>query len=179
MARNNGREHALETEAAPVGKVQKSLMTGIALKSAQHHKARMDELVAEARYIRQYVTGKKHFVLPGVAQVKAKAEGNTQFNFVERIPAGQTFIGRRLTAQGPKGSQLELYKNSASPDNFLEVVANIQVYANSIPGDMIVEGPAEIIAVVSEAEVAGNCSINLSGFLIPTHVHRYVGKQQG
>jgi hypothetical protein len=180
MARHNPeRQAAGETEAAPVGKVQKSLMTGMALKASQHHKARMDELVAEVRYVRQYITGKKHFVLPGIAQVKIKAEGNTQFNFIERIPNGQTFIGTRLTAQAPEECQLELYKNSVSPDNFLEVVANIQVYANSIPGDMIVEGPAEIIAVVSKAKVAGNCSINLSGFLIPTHVHRYVGKSQG
>jgi hypothetical protein len=163
-----------ETRAAPI---KKTVMASIALKAAAHAKSRLDEILAEVRYTRQYVTGRKHYVLPAVAQVKAKAEGNTTFNFIERIPMGQTFIGRRLMAQAPPECQLELYKNSVSPDNFLEVVTNIQVFAGGIEGDMIVEGPAEIIAVVSNAKEAGNCSITLSGYLIPTNVHRYVGRQ--
>lgn len=166
--------HTQESEPAPIeGKVKKTLMTSIALKAATHAKSRLDEILAETRYTRQYITGKKHFVLPGIAQV---AEGTTQFNFIERIPAGQTFIGRRLTAQAPEESQLEIYKHSVQPNNFLEVVTNIEVYANGIEGELIVEGPAVLIAVITKAKAAGNCSINLSGYLIPSKVIKYTGR---
>lgn len=167
------RTPALETAPAPIEGVKKSIGTTIALKAAAHAKDRLNEITDEIRFIRQYVTGRKHYVLPGIAQVETET---TTFNFLERIPAGQTFIGKRLTAQAPEESLLELYKNSVAPDNFIEVVTNIQVYANNIPGDMIIEGPAEIIAVVSKAKVAGNCSINLSGYLIPTLLHKYKGE---
>jgi hypothetical protein len=159
----------MSTEGTPAGPIAKTVLASAALRAAGHAKVRLDELLTELRFMRQYLTGRKHYVLPIIGAVKA---GTTELRAIEEIPQGYTFIGRRLTAQAPKESLLELYKNNVNPDNFLEVVANIQVYANNIPGDMIVEGPAAIIAVVSGAAVAGNCSISLSGYLIPTTLHK-------
>jgi hypothetical protein len=157
------------TEGTPPGPIAKTAMTSIALRAAAHAKDRLDELLTEVRFARQYLTGRKHYRLPIIGAVK---KGTTELQAIELIPQGYTFIGRRLTAQAPKESLLELYMNSVQPDNFLEVVTNIQVYANNIPGDLIVEGPATIIAVISGAEAAGNCSINLHGYLIPTTLHK-------
>lgn len=158
--------------AGPVAKVAKSAMMSLALRAASHTKDRLDEILREVRFTRQYVTGRKHYVLPIIGICKA---GTTELKAIEEIPQGQTFIGRRLTAIAPEESQLEIYKNNVSPDNFLEVVTNIQVYANNIPGDMIVEGPAVIIARVTKAKAEGNCSIGLSGYLIPTTLHAFKG----
>lgn len=160
-------------QAAPITKIGKTAMMSLALRAASHTKGRLDEILKEVRFTRQYITGRKHYVLPIIGTAKA---GTTTLEAVEAIPQGQTFIGRRLTAQAPEESQLEIYKNNISPDNFLEVVANIQVYANSIPGDLIVEGPAVILARITKAKAEGGCSINLSGFLIPTTIHRYTNR---
>jgi|HubBroStandDraft_4_1064222.scaffolds.fasta_scaffold09567_6 hypothetical protein len=159
-------------QAGPVAKVGKTAMMSLALRAASHAKDRLDEILKEVRFTRQYITGRKHYVLPIVGTAKTT---KTEIKAIEEVPQGQTFIGRRLTAQGPEEAQLELYKNNVSPDNFLEVVANIQVYANNCPGDLIVEGPATIIAVVTKAKAEGNVSINLSGYLIPTVLHAFKG----
>ena len=166
-----------ETPQMPAGPVKKTVMTSIALRAAAHAKTHLEQILAEVRYTRQFVTGRKHYSLPMTGQMGSSKE--VQFNGIERIPAGFTFIVRRLTAQAPAGCQLELYKNSVSSDNFWEVVANIQVYANSVPGQAIIEGPAEIVAVVTKATAEGSVSITLSGYLVPTHTVKYITKQEG
>ena len=161
--------------------VTRTGLAALAHRTADHARDRLDELLAEVRFIRQYITGRKHFALPGISPT---VEGVNQFDFIESIPAGQTFIGRRLTAMAPETALLKIYKNSVQPDNFLEVVTNIQVYANDIPGDLVVEGPATLIAVVDieeEAEHAnpartGTTSITISGYLIPTSLHKFTSR---
>lgn len=135
-----------------------------AMAQAERIEGWLSAIHEELKLSRLYQTQRRFFTLPmgGTANV-----GTTEFQ-LERIAAGQTFVVTRLVCFAPPGSQLELYENSVQANNFLEVVTNVQRYANSVPGTMVIEGPSQIVAVNSKATEEGPFSLTLSGLLVPT-----------
>lgn len=84
----------------------------------------------------------------------------------EPIPQGYVFIPEHIAAKAPEGAQLELFENSNTPTNFLEVITNIQTFANQV-GGLIIEGPTNLLAVVTKMKASGNVTISVSGLLVP------------
>lgn len=144
---------------ATAGKIGVSM----GLQLARELMERVEHMGAELTVIRRYITARRHFTLPFGGQCEV---GESRFN-TEAIAAGQVFVARRLMVQGPEGAKLQLYVNSVTGPNFREVVTNVQEYANDIPGDIIVEGPAQIIAVVTGVTKAGSIAGTISGYLLP------------
>lgn len=83
------------------------------------------------------------------------------------IPAGYVFIAQRIAVQAPEGTRLQLYSNTVSNANFLEVIANVQEYSEGIIGPWQLFGTALIVCKFTKAKKAGSATVTISGMLIP------------
>jgi hypothetical protein len=140
------------------------LAIATALEAKENVERYLANILHELKLNRLVQTQRRYYTLPLGGQA---AIGETQGTF-EPVAQGQTFLIDRLTAFAPKGTQLEIYENSVQASNFLEVVANIQRYANSVPGTMVIEGPSTMLAVLTKAEAVGPYAITLGGLIVPT-----------
>lgn len=113
---------------------------------------------------------RRHFFdLEATFEIKEKpVENIARF---EPIPQGKIFIAKRYAIQAPKGSKLQLFANAVAPSNFLDVIANVQEFAEGINGDLVLYGPATLLAVFTNAEAAGQASISIFGELVERNPH--------
>jgi hypothetical protein len=95
----------------------------------------------------------------------AKAGTTLVLQPTEPIPQGYKFLPEHISAMAPPKSKLQLFENRIDASTLLEVVANIQEYANFTAG-LIVEGPNVIVAVILTPETEGSVSIRVSGQLV-------------
>lgn len=141
--------------------------TGAGMALALQHVSKvtqlLEETVNELKKARQFQEGRRHFELKIGGTV---TNGVTLQLEAEAIPQGFEFIPERIMAQAQSGCKLQLFENTTAINNFLEVVTNIQEYSNSVFG-LIVEGPSNLIAVISGATASGPVSITISGQLVP------------
>lgn len=130
---------------------------------------RIDVLLTETnkhlKRLADIASGKYYFELEG--SVNLAAEENSGTLTLPMIPQGYVFIPQRIAVQAPKGSRLQLFSNSVSAANFLEVIANVQEYSEGILGPWQVYGPCVILAKFTKAEAATAATVVLSGMLIP------------
>lgn len=142
----------------------------LAQMAIDHSLSILDELRgihAELKAMREFELGKRHFELLYGGEVTEVSPGvfSATEQPTEPIPQGYVFIPERIMAQAPEGSKLALFRNAVGISNFIEVVANIQEYAN-VTGGLIVEGPSTIIAQITGAKKAGAFAISVSGSLV-------------
>lgn len=116
----------------------------------------------DIRLMRENEQGKRHFEL--VFAGEAVNGTAIVFKPSEGIPQGFKFIPEHITATAPVAAKLQLYENRVDPGNLVEVVANIQEYANFTAG-LIIEGPTELIARISGHTATGQVTIRVSGQL--------------
>lgn len=124
-------------------------------------------ILTELREIRQTEQGRKHFEVDFGSSIDGTVEGGKERTIHKRnvIPQGFEFRPERVVATAPKGCKLRIFKHNTDPSNLIEVVANIQEYADMTAG-LTIEGTATLIAVVSGAEAEGPISVVMSGQLI-------------
>lgn len=111
----------------------------------------------------QLLSGQFHHELVAAAPCGI---GRTEFAFPEEIGREAIYIVRGLRVLGPAGAKLALYLNNVTPASFIEVVTNVQEYSGEPPGTQVIQGPARIIAVITEATAAGLCMVKLAGDLV-------------
>ena len=138
-------------------------MASLAVDHALNILTTLMEIRAEAKLVRETLMGKRHYEVVYGGQVESGV--SKTFQPTEPIPQGHAFIPEHAAVIAPAGSKLQLFENQATPPNFIEVVANVQEYANFIAG-LIVEGPCVLLAVISGATATGACSIRISGQLV-------------
>jgi hypothetical protein len=123
----------------------------------------LKDIRQELRWLREQEQGKRHFEL--LYGGTAKAGTTLVLQPTEPIPQGYKFLPEHISAMAPPKSKLQLFENRIDASTLLEVVANIQEYANFTAG-LIVEGPNVIVAVILTPETEGSVSIRVSGQLV-------------
>lgn len=92
--------------------------------------------------------------------------GTNRLQFPDEISAGMLYIVRAIRVQAPAGARLQLYENNIAPDNFREVIANVQEYSGEPPGTLVLRGPTTIVAVITQTTAEGLALVRLEGDLI-------------
>lgn len=137
---------------------------GLALQVQEAIESRLNALLYEVRELKQFVTSdRKHFQRDGGGQIEQTA---LPTEVAVLLPQGAVFVAKRLVVVAPPKTKLQIFKNSVTPNNLLEVCANVQEYADGILGNLTVEGAARLIFVFSGSEAVGPFTFVLSGELI-------------
>lgn len=147
---------------------KQTLAMGVAMAKADEIVGLLQGIMYDLHTLREFAVNKKHFSLLAGGQCPSGGLNEFLFSggFEASVPQGYVFTGQRLIATAPAGAKLQIFRDRVTPDNLLEVAANVQEYADGILGPMVVEGPANLIVVLSGTTAAGNCSIALSGELV-------------
>lgn len=153
-----------------MGAVRDGIKAGPAGMVAMEHSLKIQDLLKsvlrELQLAREMQFGLFHYELLFGGEATGAEK---QLQATEPIPPGYVFIPQHIAAKAPEGAQLELFENNVTPSNFIEVITNVQTFANMI-GGLILEGPTNVIAVLTKMKATGAISISISGLLVPSHI---------
>jgi hypothetical protein len=160
----------LETAEAERARADDQLRADLASEARQGRAEGVAELpptgLGEVPSLRMYrlLSGQYRMAISVAGQMPIG--GENRLVFPDEVSPGMIYIVRAIRVQAPAGARLQLYENNIAPDNFREVVANVQEYSGEPPGLLVLRGPCQLLAVITQTTAVGLAMVRVEGDLV-------------